>query len=410
MSEKKIENVGIGFVTGRKDFKRVLNSYIMQYKKKQLSSEFETRLHLFVVYDLQYTKTKVENYIITNKNLILEFESISYLSSADALNDISKNNKIFSRQKLSLLFGLGYAKMRNIVVYKAIEKKMDYLIFFDDDEYPFACTNKENNLNWIAQDPIYFHLKALSNCDISNGQHCGYISPIPQINYDIKITQDDFKTLIQTVSNDIINWSTLKPVIENGGITFADTKVLSELKKNIVSEKNGMKFITGGNLGINLKCLEKVYPFYNPPNARGEDTFLSTCLTHADVVRIPCYTFHDGFLKYPNIVDEVFPNSLQPATSFSINNINRFISALKGWIRYKPLLLYITLTSKNYNIEIKNIEKKLSLVLPKFASAFKNNEFLQILDNFKNYEQKVKVHFKEYNDTKNMWIKLLEQF
>ena len=37
---------------------------------------------------------------------------------------------------------------------------------------------------------------------------------------------------------------------------------------------NKAKFISGANLCINLTDAKRVFPFYNPPGARGEDTFL----------------------------------------------------------------------------------------------------------------------------------------
>jgi hypothetical protein len=77
---------------------------------------------------------------------------------------------------------------------------------------------------------------------------------------------------------------------------------LIERKISLVEEENGAKFITGGNLGISLRDLDKVYPFYNPPGARGEDTFLSTCLSNSTVKLIPAYTFHDGFSIYNNSI------------------------------------------------------------------------------------------------------------
>ena len=58
-----------------------------------------------------------------------------------------------------------------------------------------------------------------------------------------------------------------------------------------------MKFISGANLCFNLKNYKNFPPFYNPPGARGEDTFLSTCLSECSVRKVPCYTFHDGFSR-----------------------------------------------------------------------------------------------------------------
>lgn len=72
-----------------------------------------------------------------------------------------------------------------------------------------------------------------------------------------------------TISNDIINWDTIINVMNNGGVTYADTKVLASNDAYEVQETNNTKFISGANLCINLKDPRRVFPFYNPPGARG---------------------------------------------------------------------------------------------------------------------------------------------
>ena len=57
-----IMNVGIGFVTGRKQFQHVLKSYINNWLEHGLVQDKKVRLHLFVAYDLKYFKTKISDY------------------------------------------------------------------------------------------------------------------------------------------------------------------------------------------------------------------------------------------------------------------------------------------------------------------------------------------------------------
>lgn len=40
-----------------------------------------------------------------------------------------------------------------------------------------------------------------------------------------------------------------------------------------------------------MNHLDKIPAFYNPPEARGEDTFFSTLLDDAKVLRVPVYHF-----------------------------------------------------------------------------------------------------------------------
>ena len=109
---------------------------------------------------------------------------------------------------------------------------------------------------------------------MTHGHHCGYISPIPYMEFNEIMTEGDFRSFIEAISNDIIKWDTLKCVMKNGGITYADTKVLTSDDAIEVEEINHAKFISGANLCINLTEPRRVFPFYNPPGARGEDTFL----------------------------------------------------------------------------------------------------------------------------------------
>ena len=137
------------------------------------------------------------------------------------------------------------------------------------------------------------HLKNIEQADITNGHHCGYVSPIPYIQFNDTMKEQDFRLFIEAISNDIVNWDTIRSVMNNGGVTYADTKILVSDRAEEVPEINNTKFISGANLCINLTKPDRVSPFYNPPGARGEDTFLSTCLGQRKVLRVPCYTFHE---------------------------------------------------------------------------------------------------------------------
>ena len=122
--------------------------------------------------------------------------------------------------------------------------------------------------------------------------------------------------------------------------------MLTQPKTVEVPLKNGCRFISGANLCINLKDPQRSFPFYNPPGARGEDTFLSTMLNERKVLKVPCYTFHDGFSLYNHMLEGVLPIHLSAITEKSAQVMTRFINACIGWIRYKPLLTYITQHAK----------------------------------------------------------------
>ncbi|MDF2506044.1 hypothetical protein, partial [Clostridium sp.] len=299
MMKNKI-NVGIGFVSGRKSFKNVVKTYIDSWNESNLLENEKIALHLFVAYDLKYSNTKVGDYTITDEGILDTVVSAHYMSDAsiEIEAQILVKNKVLTNKEAKLIFGQGYGMKRNAILYLAIKYNMDYLIFLDDDEYPIATVKIANSTFWMGQSIVAEHIEYLNSCDITHGYHCGYVSPIPQIKWNNKLSEDDFKLFIEAISNDIINWDSIKDKMNSGGVTYGDLSIIYGKKGKVVQEINGMKFISGSNLGLNLKNCNKLFPFYNPPGARGEDTFLSTCIGDCDVTKIPCYAFHDGFSYY----------------------------------------------------------------------------------------------------------------
>ena len=193
--------------------------------------------------------------------------------------------------------------------------------------------------------------------------------------------------------------------MNNGGVTYANTKVLVTDIPEEVQEVNHTKFISGANLCINLTKPERVYPFYNPPGARGEDTFLSTCLSERKVMRIPSYTFHDGFSTYNHLMDGVLPIKLKYIQADNEQIINRFYLACIGWIRYKPLLLYIT-QKENYDTKIAEMRENLTATLPKVCAFFGKEDFMNILEELEKYHKNVKKHYDQFIKTQDIWTRI----
>jgi hypothetical protein len=338
-------------------------------------------------------------------------DSINFYGISDINQEITalKNTGIINEGEAQLLFGDGYAKRRNIIIYFAIKHKMDRLIFIDDDEYPIAMMKNEyGRLLWTGQSVVGTHLKYISDANITHGHHCGYISPIPYISFNEKLTENDFKLFIEAISNDIISWDKVKNIlIHNKGVTYANPDVINHSQIKEVQEENGMKFISAANLCFNLKNTENLPPFYNPHGARGEDTFMSTSLSKFKVLKVPCYTFHDAFLMYKNLLNGVLPTSLEAVDSNSPVVIKRFINATIGWIRYKPLLVYIT-KREGYETIMKDINDKLSITIPKLCDYFNTKEFEQVQHEFEHFHKKVEKHYNEFQEVKKAWSKVMK--
>ncbi len=406
-------NIAIGFVTGRKHFQSILTTYVNNWLEHGLINDQKIRLHLIVAYDLKYAKTEVSDYKNIKPEVRALIDSISFYGK-NTIEDEKQsliNNDLLSRKEADMLFGDGYAKKRNMVVYAAIKKGMDRLIFIDDDEYPLAVMkNNFKNLIWMGQSMVGNHIKYSQDADITHGHHCGYISPIPSIDFNGVLKETDFKMFIEAISNEIISWENVKEnIIHNKGVTYADSHVINNQTLTEVNEILGMKFISGANLCFNLKnCRNKIPPFYNPPGARGEDTFMSTALSELKVLKVPIYTFHDGFMKYATIMKGSLPTLLEGVDAKGNKVTTRFLNAAIGWIRYKPLMLYVTQRNE-YEHSIAKMQKDLAHVIPKFCEYFETQDFYKIISELQFYHKNVKRHFASFEATKSTWQKLMLQ-
>jgi len=411
MKDERKMNVGIGFATGRRSFQKVLKTYIYSWRESDLTENKKVSLNLLVAYDLKYSNTKSTDYTNINTKLLDLIDDTYFLGKAKMQEEIDflVNNKIIDERQAKLIFGRGYAAKRNAILYMALKAKLDYLIFLDDDEYPLAVTNTRSTTIWGGQQVLETHLTYIKDADITNGHHCGYISPIPYLEFNDVMSELDFQTFVKAISNDIINWDNIKSVMNNGGVTYANTKVLVSEKAEEVSEINHTKFISGSNLCINLTDPNRVNVFYNPPHARGEDTFLSTCLTKSKVMRVPCYAFHDGFSTYNHLLDGVLPIRLKYIKADTEQIVERFYRACIGWIRYKPLLQYIT-QPDNFEEKVIEIRKQLAETLPKICEYFKRDDFMKVSEEFESYQRNVKKHYNEFIQTQKAWENIREYF
>ena len=292
-----------------------------------------------------------------------------------------------THEEINLFLGNGHAKGRNTLMHFAYRNNMDYLLFWDDDEYPVANIKDNNKIIWKMQDNIKVHLENIQNADITIGYHCGYISPIPYIDFEHQENSNELKNFIEAISNDIISWESIKlKMQEDNGVTYADPNIANGKGLYEIEMQGAGKWVAGSTLCLNLKHIDKIPAFYNPPDARGEDTFFATRLKYSKVLKVPVYHFHDGFFMYPEIMLEQYPKTLRKANVENWKDliVKRFYYACIGQLRYKPLLMYIS-DKSNYNKNVEIIENKLTTSIPKVNELFKQYDFIQLLYEFKKY-------------------------
>lgn len=406
--EKEI-NFGIGFVTGRANVCNIINNYYEDMLEQVSRYGKKVKITIFVLFDSTYQQTPREDFY-NIKTPVYKDIKVKYITPEDIGEQVKKlaARHGMNEEDMEFFLGHGHAKGRNTVMYYAIKYKMDYLLFWDDDEYPVA-TLKDNGKNvWIKQDNILRHLEFMEkeNANVTIGYHCGYISPIPYIDFNEKFTENDMKEFIEVISNDIISWESIREKMKNNnGVTYGNMDIArGNGAREITSDGIG-KWVAGSTLCLNLSNRDKIPAFYNPPLARGEDTFFSTLLGNSKIVRIPVYHFHDGFLKYTEIMEGIYPKSLRKINVKEEKIKTRFLKATLGWIKYKPLLLYIT-DRETYKAKIQDMVKKLQEIVPKLNDIFEDDCFTILLEELEKYDKNVEQHYYDYIKTNEIWNKL----
>ncbi len=403
---KKQINFGLGFVTGRSNVCKIINSYYKDMLSQIDNYDKQIKLTIFILFDTSYQNTAKEEFYQLEPE-VLKNITVKYITPECINRQIKtlkeKNN--MTSEELELFFGHGHAKGRNTIMYYALKYKMDYLLFWDDDEYPVAVLKDHGKNTWIKQNNLLEHIKFMeqNNADITVGYHCGYISPIPYIDFNNDFTENDLKQFIEVISNDIISWESIKEKMRNtNGVTYAYMRQAKGIGATEIESDGIGKWIAGSTLCLNLNNVNKIPAFYNPPNARGEDTFFSTALNNSSVFKIPVYHFHDGFLKYTCIMEGNYPKSLRQINVKETSIKDRFFKASLGWIKYKPLLLYVK-DKKSYKKEIANIKSKLNLIIPKLNNIFQDNCFFSLMVELEKYDENVVNHYTDYKKTNEIW-------
>lgn len=404
--EKAIE-LGIGFVTGRSHVCKVINNYYKDMINQVKKLDRRVNITIFLLYDLSYVGTERSDFYKIIPAVYKDI-NIRFITPEDIEEEKKRvvRKTDLTEEEANLFLGNGHARGRNTLMYFACMNNMDYLLFWDDDEYPVACIQDNNKIVWKKQENINAHLRNIEKADVTIGYHCGYISPIPFVDFGAEITEDEFRNFIEVISNDIISWEKIKNIIQNNnGITYADSKIASEEGLYEIKKQGAGKWVAGSTLCLNLHNLDKIPAFYNPPSARGEDTFFSTMLDNSIVLKVPVYHFHDGFLQYSQIMWEKFPSSFSKAVNTDLANGTRFFRACAGWVRYKPLLMYIS-DKEHFKENIKIVHKKLEESIPAMNNLFKNFDFNILLKELKEYSDRVELDYKDYLRTNDIWNRL----
>ena len=205
--DEKCLRVGVGFATGRRSFQNVLRSYVYHLEESGFVASGRASLTLLVAFDPAYSCTTRADYEAMEPRVRQWFDEAAFFSpeDVDSAAEALVRRGVAPAEEKRLLFGNGYAAQRNIVLYEAMRRHLDCLIFFDDDEYPMAVTSSDSAgvALWSGQHVIEAHVKYLRFADVTNGYHCGYISPLPSLELDGILDENTFRRFIAAMSSDV---------------------------------------------------------------------------------------------------------------------------------------------------------------------------------------------------------------
>ena len=110
-----------------------------------------------------------------------------------------------------------------------------------------------------------------------------------------------------------------------------------------------------------------------------------------------------------SLLDGVLPAKLDYIKADCEEVIQRFYKACIGWIRYKPLWLYIT-DRKRYEKRIQEMREQLAATLPKICEYFNRNDFMKIATELEIYHRNVRKHYNDFIETQQAWENIRSAF
>lgn len=368
------------FLANSKQHNHSIHSIIIAY---QNSCDFK------LVEKLQ-SKVKVDVIKINSINDTLEELKRQGVNEDDGINIIY--SKYLERTGYT-----PYGVNRNNVLVKAMLNGTDILLFIDTDVYPYILYKAEDSSRTekIEIDFVGEHLSYLVKDDVSitTSDYSGYFI-IPSMEFDgmdklFKGLQKNthFKELVDKRNVDSLVYGNIKSDRQ----PFETSKIL------------------GGNLGIKLKDMKNLPPFYSTVIkvkediilTRGEDTLLGLHFkdnkSDKKCMDIDLKIFHDTFSSYP-----IKPNIIK-----NPDIRDRFYYACMGWIGRNPFLNWM----QGDNVKEIYEEQRENLVIgaEKIAKYLDDARFKLLVDAIDISFENLGMMIDEYEITLESWQNLTKR-
>lgn len=392
--------------TGRDTFKGTADM-LAEVIKKHSSLEHH-QVDLLINYDTKF-KNLPESSFRYESPKSRYFSSVKYYGKS-AVSDF-KNTLTeigVDKRAIALLsIASGYGNKKNIVILTALRDEYDYVIFWDDDEYPVYSVRNNEAIEWYSSDLIKEYTSNRGfPIDIACGYWTGFISTIP-LQFNTYISRDlaiKFGEAL-SIGSDVVDRNTFI----NSSSSFVVLNSDMAVKK--IEEINGVKWVGGGNVAYRVDSIRsgRVPPFYTPDGSRGEDTIHSMQLKEVNVYSVPVGVFHDAFSDYKDITKGRFPKNLVLPDKGREYYMKRFSEALFGWLTYAPLYIRLRYGDGYANRiaamieQLQSIEHELYTELYELKFLFNG---VLLTETIKRYSNNVEQNYAELMLVREEWLKV----
>jgi hypothetical protein len=286
-----------------------------------------------------------------------------------------------------------YGINRNNVLVKSMLIGIDYLFYIDYDVCPLILKGTYNDYEWVEVDFFGSHMEYLlrPSVTITTSDYSGY-NIIPPMEFDA--LECSLLGIQKGKFIDFISKSCIHKCFIPGRV---------ECRQPFIASK-----ILGGNVGIKVKDMLDLYPFFSTYYeykgerylTRGEDTILQININDYEnkrLVDIDLLIFHDTFGNFPEV-----PNI---KTDKRIND--RFYNACTGWIGRNPLLNWLNGEDHKemFEFQYENLKKGCKNI----SDYTGDKRYLELPDMLKASYMQLDIYISRYEDFQKSWKEMVKK-
>jgi hypothetical protein len=368
----------------------------------------ENQIGVLVNYDPTFCNLRPEEFLYKGKYVSC-FSEVLHIGPADIQCYQSKMRALgLNTDEAELLcLARGFGNKKNLILLRALLNGYEFVLFWDDDEYPVICLEEPNGIAWQQTDVLGAHLSELTiGADVTSGFWTGHVFPnVPGIN-----------RILKNRTARMLGEALGRGTETHSKYSFISCKKSFEIGRNIpnaaeIIAVGGGKWVSGGNISIRMQSqLEGIIPpYYTPRDSRGEDTIFSLHLSRAKVMAVPSGAFHDMYLDHPAITEGDYPLDPGYVPQNMRKYLARFGEALNAWLAYAPLFIRLSKGTayrdvlREMIVLLRDVDRTLFIEFPQLGEALRGRKLADILAD---YSCGVEEQYQELRRCHDVWQRL----